>query len=66
MDLCAVCSEKLWRGFCMKGHSQVSEPDTIDEALEQRSRNLGAIFSKAREEGLLPPIDQTSWSVSNS
>lgn len=66
METCVACGRELWRGHCLNGHSQLTEPSTIDEALEQRSQTLGAIFGKAKQDGLLPPIDQTSWSVTTS
>lgn len=62
MDTCVACGAELWRGHCLNGHSQTTKSDTIDEALVMRTQTLGQLFGEAKKQGLLPPIDHTSWS----
>lgn len=58
---CVECGEKLLLNHCPYGHSQHEEPDTIDEAMKQHSRTLGSVFRKAKDQGLVNPINPTSW-----
>lgn len=56
MNTCIICGENLVLGFCVQGHSQTEEPDTIDEALDLKVKTLKDLTLEARAAGEILPI----------